>query len=87
MVIIRKFFIPLYIQFNMELDLINSLRHKNVKLHEKFIVKNFKGVLSPFKKLSENDNKPKFSSCENFFFFNKKLYFTNIIYSLIILHF
>ena len=52
MVIIRKFFIPLYIQLNMEIDLINSLTDKDVKLHEKFIVKNFKGVLSPFKKLS-----------------------------------
>ncbi len=77
----RKFFdfSSVLVQLNLELGLINSLSQKDVMLHEKFSVNNFKGVQSPSKKVSVLENHSGDSlGLKNYFQLTNKIFFTSI---------
>ncbi len=77
----RKFFdfSSVLVQLNLELGLINSLSDKDVMLHEKFSLNNFKGVQSPSKKISVQENHTGDSlGLKNYFQITNKIFFTNI---------
>ena len=78
---LRKFYdlSSFIFQLNVELGLINSLTNKDIKIHEKFMINNFKGIVSPSKKVSLNENQTGDSlGIKSYLLVNKKLYLTDI---------
>lgn len=77
----RKFFdfSSILVQLNVELGLINSLSDRDVRLHDKFSLNNFKGIQSPSKKISVLENHTGDSlGLKSYFQLNKKILFTNL---------
>ena len=67
------------LQLNIELGLIKSLSNKDVKIHEKFMVNNFKGIISPSKKVNLFENQTGDSlGMMSYLLISKKLFFTDI---------